>query len=233
MSRCTGVWASCGPMIQGMRCRENLLPSITLALLLAGFVAEPTPLIAGNATRSLVANQPDGLTVQVYGFPGLSPWTVRGAETEAERILRSAALRLTWIDCTSRVVSASCPSSRQSADLVARFLAKALPQATPTALGMAAGSSRDSAVAFIFYDRVAAMRTQTRSLPVMLGRVMAHEITHLLLPEEDHSQVGLMRAQWAADDLRITSWACLGVPLRSVQLMQREVLRRALARTGR
>jgi hypothetical protein len=79
-------------------------------------------------------------------------------------------------------------------------------------------------MAFIFYDRVLAWRTQTRLLPVMLGRVLAHEITHLLLPHEMHSEFGLMRGQWTMDDLEISS-ASVGLSTRSVQLMQRELRR--------
>lgn len=220
-------------MILRMTCRRRILvPALTLAFSLAGSVSKSTPRIDRDGTGFSPADQGTVvLRVRVYSFTGLSPWMLRGAETEALRMLRPVAIQLNWIDCTSRVASASCLRSPQSTDLVVRFLANALPQATPSALGIA-GSSGDVAVAFIFYDRVVAMRTHTRLLPVMLGRVMAHEITHLLLPEEDHSDVGLMRGQWAADDMRITSSACFGLPLRSVELMQREVLRRALVRTA-
>jgi hypothetical protein len=109
--------------------------------------------------------------------------------------------------------------------LIIRFLPKALPQASATALGIS-GSSADYATAFIFYERILAQRTHTHLLPAMLGRVLAHEITHLLLPQEDHSEFGLMRGHWSADDLRVTSAASLGLPARSVQFMYREALRR-------
>ncbi len=140
-------------------------------------------------------------------------------------MLGSVPIELRWIDCTSRVLSASCGSPQASTDLIIRFLLKALPQAGARTLGIA-GSSADYAAAFIFYDRILALRTHTHLLPAMLGRVLAHEITHLLLPQEDHAVFGLMRGQWSADDLRITSAACLGLSTRSVQLMHREALRR-------
>lgn len=220
-------------MIYGMRCRQKLLPAIPLVVSLAAFLSESTPLMARDAIDGSPGDQSTGvLRVRVYSFRGLSPWMLRAAETEATRMLRPVAIQLNWTDCSSRAVSAPCLLSGQSTDLIVRFLAEALPKASPSALGIA-GSSGEGAVAFIFYDRLRAMRTHGRLLPLMLGRVMAHEITHLLLPEEDHSDLGLMRGQWATDDLRITSSACLGLPLRSVELMQREVLRRALARTAR
>jgi hypothetical protein len=195
---------------------------------LAGFPSGPAALIAATATHSLVNQSTPELKIRVYGFPGLSAWVLRQAYTEAARMLRSVFIELKWVDCTSLVLSASCTSPELPTDLSVRLLAKALPQASASALGFATSSS-DYASAFIFYDRVVALRTHTRLLPTILGRVMAHEISHLLLPQGDHSDLGLMRGEWTADDLRITSSACLGLPMRSVQFMQKEALRRVLS----
>jgi hypothetical protein len=169
------------------------------------------------------------LDVLLYSFPGLSPGVLHDTEAEAARLLRQIGIEPEWIDCTSRLISARCMASPSAIDLIVRFTAKALPQASTKALGIA-GSSADYAAAFIFYDRVLVLRTSTRLLPMMLGRVLAHEIMHLLLPREEHSELGLMRGLWTVDDLRITSTACLGLPVRSVQLVPREAFRRFSAR---
>jgi hypothetical protein len=108
-----------------------------------------------------------------------------------------------------------------------RIVAGALPPATPNALGLAAWSG-DLAAAFIFFDWVAALRTSTRFVPSILGRVVAHEITHLLLGSQSHSEIGLMKGQWNADDLRTVNSAWLGLPVRSVLSMQKEARRRVL-----
>ena len=168
------------------------------------------------------------LNVLVYSFPGFSTRMLYEAEIEAMRVLHPVHMELSWIDCTSRPFPISCTSPQKPTDLVVRFIRKALPQASTSALGIA-GSTDNQGVAFVFYDRVLALRTATRSLPLMLGRVIAHELTHLLLPEQGHSDVGLMRGQWAADDLRITSSACLRLPTTSVQFMEKEALRRVLS----
>ena len=178
-------------------------------------------LTAGNNAQSLIALQStQKLTVFVYSFPGLSPSVVQGAETEAVRMLGPVPIELKWIDCTSRVPPESCWSPRVPTVLIVRFLRKALPQASARALGIA-GASADYATAFIFYDRILALRTHTKLLPAMLGRVLAHEITHLLLPEENHATFGLMRGEWSADDLVFNSTACLGLSARSVELIGR------------
>jgi len=200
--------------------------SLTLWISLAGFLTIPASCIARAASGSSAGHQPAAkLNVRVYGFQGLSAWTLQGAETEAARVLRPVNIELTWVDCDAHVPAASCVSPQGSDDLIVRFVAKALPVASDHALGIT-GSSGDAAVAFIFYDRVAAFRTHTRNLPAMLGRVVAHEITHLLLPQQGHSGMGLMRGEWAADDLQIASTKCLGLSATSVQFMQKEALRR-------
>jgi len=199
---------------------------------LAGFPSGSTALTASSATEASLGNQstPE-LKIRVYGFPGLSAWVLRGGYSEAAEMLRAVSIELKWIDCASLVLSTSCTSPELPTDLTVRILDKALPKASARALGFATLSS-DNAAAFIFYDRVVAQRTHTRLLPTILGRVMAHEITHLLLPQRDHSDLGLMRGEWTADDLRITSSACLGLPIRSVEFMQKEAFRRVLSAQG-
>lgn len=206
-------------MIDGMMCRETIL----VASLSLCFSLELGA--SGNAQSSIALQSTPELKVFVYGFPGLSTSVVQAAETEAAWILGGVLRELKWIDCTSSVLPSSCQLPQVPADLIIRFLPRALPQASATALGIA-GLSGDYATAFIFYDRIMAVRTHTRPLPGMLGRVLAHEITHLLAPQEAHAEFGLMRGQWSMDDLRMTSTACLGLSTRFVQLMHREALRR-------
>src|SRR5207302_65227 len=140
------------------------------------------------AECSLALQSTPTLNVFVYSFPGLSAWVLHGAESEAVRMLHPVGVELVWVNCISQVLPPGCRSSHPPADLIVPFLPKALPQATTAALGIA-DSSDDSAAAFIFYDRVLALRTQTRLLAPMLGRVMAHEIIHLLLPQQHHSDL--------------------------------------------
>lgn len=192
------------------------------------WIAGLTSLIAAqNPDFSPVHQSTPELKIRVYGFPGLSASVLGGAYKEATRMLESVAIQLTWVDCTARTLTPSCAAPQLPTDLTLRIIPEPLPPASTRALGMTA-STGDSAAAFIFYDRVVAQRTHTRLLPAILGRVMAHEITHILLPDQDHSELGLMRGQWSPDDLRSTSGACLGLPVRSVALMRSEALRRVL-----
>jgi hypothetical protein len=49
---------------------------------------------------------------------------------------------------------------------------------------------------YIFTPRIAVLAIGSRQpLEMLLGRVLAHEIGHLLLPGQGHSESGIMRAQ--------------------------------------
>jgi len=46
----------------------------------------------------------------------------------------------------------------------------------------------------VLYDRIAALKVTTpRTIPSLLGDVIAHELGHLLLPLPGHSADGIMR----------------------------------------
>ena len=57
--------------------------------------------------------------------------------------------------------------------------------------------------ATVFYDRVGIFSAR-KGVPInlMLGYVLAHEITHLLEGINRHSDSGLMKASWTTQDLR-------------------------------
>lgn len=184
--------------------------------------------VEGNADSLGIQSTPE-LDVLVHSSQGLPYWVIEGAEAEASRIFQPARIGLKWIDCTCRMAPAACKSRQTSSDLVIRFVPKALPPASATALAMTLRSP-DHGAAFIFYDRIAALQTSTSLLQTMLGRVLAHEITHLLLPAEEHSTYGLMRAHWRPEDLFFASTACGNLSAPLIQLLQREALRRTHAK---
>jgi len=220
-------------MIRGMICRETNVPiAISFLVVLACLASEPRPLNARSTELALVHQSTPKLNVRIYSFSAVSAWTLDAAETEAVRMLGPVFIELNWIDCTSPMPPVACMSPQLPADLIVRILPKALPNVSTLALG-AADSSDRYAAAFVFYDRVVALRTHRRVLAVMLGRVIAHEISHLLLPQQGHSEFGLMRGQWAYDDLGITTSTFPGLPAKSAQFMHNEARRRVLEASGR
>ena len=67
-----------------------------------------------------------------------------------------------------------------------------------TVVGQAA---RGTGRAYIYYSRLAfAAHQHARDVGTVLGMAIAHEVGHLLLPNNSHSIIGIMRA-----DLELTS----------------------------
>jgi len=58
-------------------------------------------------------------------------------------------------------------------------------------------------VAYVIYDRVRSFASDTAVDDMrMMGIVMAHEIGHLLLMRQSHSDTGLMRGRWQQSEFR-------------------------------
>jgi hypothetical protein len=171
---------------------------LTHCLVCVAFGAPPNP------PPSVQQSTPT-INATVYSFHGLPPWVLDGTKAEAGRIFRQVKIQVNWLDGNSEKNSASRTLAATSGELVVRLVPHALPPASTTALAMAFPSAESAGTAFVFYDRVVAMQTSGSLLQTMLGRVVAHEITHLLLPRQEHSACGLMRGDWRQDDLRFTS----------------------------
>jgi hypothetical protein len=165
------------------------------------------------------------LNIRVYSIPVLSAWVLRTAQAEAERLLRPTGVQWKWIDCAFSGLITSCELPALPSDLILRITDNKFPGKPGSAIGLTARSDGESA-GFVLLDRVAALQMEIRSLPFILGRVMAHEIVHLLLPYEKHSRRGLMRAEWSVDDLSVFNMSCFGLTKQLVHSMQIEALRR-------
>jgi hypothetical protein len=170
------------------------------------------------------------LRVRVYSIPGVSVSLLKAAEAETDRTFNNVDLRLQWVECTPEIYPSVCAAQPSASELVVRFLRGALPEASERALGI---SDATTGVAYLFYNRILSLRTHTRLLPVLLGLVMGHEISHLLLPNEPHADIGLMKGQWALDELTFLSSPKLRLERKSIEFMHQEALRRIMqARNG-
>jgi hypothetical protein len=122
----------------------------------------------------------------------------------ATAILRDSGIRAEWTDCSAtkaRVSTAhECTSALAASEVVVRILTTpgSFAPAPEHSLGFSyVNAAGPSVLASIFADAVATVAARTRVDPgVLLGRVVAHEVGHLLLGTPSHSVSGLMRAEW-------------------------------------
>jgi hypothetical protein len=157
------------------------------------------------------------LTARFYSVVDV-PSSDRVAATQvATSILRAAGIETVWNDCNNRVLATRQDTKREVCltplnpdEVVVRLLSTPGPDSVRTRRGtdrlgdahvdiaLAGGS-----LATVYVDRVARMAHAAGiDVGTLLGRVMAHEIGHLLLGTPTHGASGLMRAEWSTTLLR-------------------------------
>jgi hypothetical protein len=171
-------------------------------------------LLAGGSATAASTENPAGASVRVWisDSVGVSTDDVATAQAAADAILREAGIAPVWLQCglgaaNGRSSRALCERGVSPGEIVVRLL-QSSPQDTSrcrVTLGEAVIDTRThtGSIATVFVDRV--VRTSARAganLSRVMGRVIAHEIGHLLLGSTGHARSGLMRAAWTDRELR-------------------------------
>jgi hypothetical protein len=146
------------------------------------------------------------LVVRTYNTSTMPARDVNIAKLVAANILHRAGIETTWIACpqesNSPIAARTCTDALQTDEVMVRILRApgGKPEAATDVLGdahidVAAGTG---ALATLYVDRIAAMAgASSLDTGTLLGRVMAHEIGHLLLGTNAHQPEGIMRATWS------------------------------------
>ena len=167
-----------------------------------------------SGTRALAKNPPDTekstITLRVYDYAHVNRPALLAAEGEATRIFADAGVNARWLDCPTSHAEwdnfPNCHSAARVNDYAVRVLPKAmvaLQKKSQDQLGFAVDCEGvPHCPASIFYDRVRSLAGGASApVEILLGRVMAHEIGHLLLGENSHSRTGIMRGSWTDREL--------------------------------
>src|SRR5688572_4512993 len=195
-----------------------------------GVVLAGTFFAAFEPAVSLAAVIPDSLIARVYDNAGILAGDRARAISRAREILTRAELDIEFRDCPARSAKAHavCTVPPHAGELIVRLTRGAnRPDATPDsrALGnsLIDASTGAGTLATVFVDRIEVMADRAKADRwAMVGRVMAHEVGHLLLGTNAHSGTGLMREIWTLAELtrnRAQDWIFSGA--------QRETLREA------
>lgn len=176
------------------------------------------------------------ITLRVYDYAHMSRARLLDAERVASAILSQAGLEARWVDCPTSKAEwdnyPDCHAAWQANDFVLKVLPKTMADLLPKgkdALGSTLECSFNAVCSTsIFYHRVnsAFDGGGTASVPVLMGRAMAHEIGHLLLGENSHAAAGIMRAGWSDEDLTLAARPyLLFTPEQSSQMKSRLAVR--------
>jgi hypothetical protein len=147
------------------------------------------------------------LAVRVFDVTGISDGGLRAALSEANAVLARSGLDVSWIRCAGQdVPAAACDRPVTNGELLVRVFNRPMRDTNAVTMGYALvdPSVRHSLLASVYWNRVLAVANRADIDPMLLlGRVIAHEIGHLLLNTNHHSPAGLMRADWSQTELRL------------------------------
>jgi hypothetical protein len=161
---------------------------------IVGFTFPEAALAAGVGDSSLT------ITVQVDNYSQASPSVLVSAEREASRILGEAGLRAVWLECPMKPSTADSQGPYQKAPDATDIRLRILPAPVQNKFqDTVFGFAIHPVLATVYYDfavRRARSDDAEFEVPIILGCVIAHELGHLLLGSNSHSDTGIMQPRW-------------------------------------
>jgi hypothetical protein len=147
------------------------------------------------------------LVLRTYDLAGVPAPEMANAAQATVTVLARANIAVSWISCPRQSAGPHdrrCDEAHQPSELIVRII---------TGLaGSTSATLADSYVdidgalgtfATVYVDRVRRLAATSHIDPgTLMGRVIAHEIGHLLSGTAAHSTTGLMRPAWSASMLR-------------------------------
>lgn len=191
---------------------------------------------AGNQNPALQ------ITVQVHDYSRVPPTMLEQAERQVAGIFREAGVQIIWVANAAAGEPSLYQDELQSADRLADVAlgiftsAMARKLAFPgEKLGFALPCAPDESacIADVFYQRVEGLAARSRvPLPRVLACAVAHELGHLLLGANSHSDRGIMRAGWSPADFEAKAAASLLFTASEADLIRGHVRERMGQRTA-
>ena len=152
-------------------------------------------LIGGVSTAA--EREQAAFVLELQNRAGVPEGDVERAKAEVGRIFEDSGVGVTWGDGSDSPASGGASGGagrpRRVSVLLLNITRDSQAGAEGCALGLAVASR---STAYVFFNRlIAATQTRPVDLALVLGRAIAHEVGHVLLPPGRHSRHGLMRAE--------------------------------------
>lgn len=199
--------------------KTALRRALSVGLVLTGGLTGHSRTAAGASSEAGPA-----ITIHVYNYAGVAPEILVKAETVAMQIFRKTGLETRWVDVPLTAEKNEVSSTGHPAFTLTDIQLKILPREMSNrlglpnnVLGLAPGAGPDRRMVYVFDGQVQNLfwslwRThysccmdRPLSKAQILGHAIAHELGHLLLNQQAHSQHGIMRGDWDLADLRDAS----------------------------
>jgi hypothetical protein len=152
-------------------------------------------------------------TVQICADNAMDFGTFSRAQVVVAKIFAGIGIKIEW------AVGWRCPAGTIRLGLSNDTPAQLLPGALAYALPY------EGTHIVVFFDRVTSVADRG-FVPVLLGHVLAHEVTHILEGAARHSSEGVMKVPWTSDDYRQMAWKPLPFAQEDVDLIYRGLEKR-------
>ena len=172
-------------------------------------VIAATLTILWNVPLAAAESEAPDVRIRIHDYARIADDVLAQAQERVTDIYKTIGVQLRW-QITLCPPDPSAPAAATLTDasdfvliLLSPHMSRRLKVA-PDVLGMAVvppqGGGR---IAYVLFDRITRVARAARSdVTDVLGRVIAHEIGHLMLPDGSHSGNGLMRAEWNIKELQ-------------------------------
>jgi hypothetical protein len=160
-------------------------------MMTAGTVAAT---LFSGATAFAAQGEHMTVVLHVSDYAHLSPADLKGAEDEATRIYLTADIKMVWVNPGAAASEEYADALHLNVLLLDREMAQRKIEGGHISQDVLGRATHDTARAYIFCHRIAAAIDYSRDFRTALGRVLAHEVGHLVLPVYSHSGIGIMRA---------------------------------------
>ena len=146
--------------------------------------------------------------IRIYNYAHVPEGTLDPATVDAARIFEKSGVAVDWEVCRVRESAEvsddpACGGPVEANEFTLRIVAEestrhAADRGVPEVLGYSVISPDHLGImATVLFRRVGNLAERSgNDTSSLLGRVMAHEVGHLLLGSNGHAPIGLMRAVW-------------------------------------
>lgn len=178
------------------------------------------------------------ITIRIHNYAKVKASILLPAERAAADIFREGGVHSIWVECPdgqTELAEAGCARPVTPLDLMLNLLPRSMAQHLHFqdeifGVAMETTGKDFGFFAYVFYDSVKDCAVQRQlDLPQLLGDAIAHELAHLLLGTNSHSNHGLMRAFWSGKELLVAEQRGLSFSASETKRLQITLTARRLA----
>jgi hypothetical protein len=168
-----------------------------------------------------VASAQDSLQIRVLvnDSAGVESSVLRNAEREAGRMFDAAGIEIQWVNCAE---THECQRILGPKEFVLHIVPAGNTRSDFVFGEAFLGEDGRGQYTDVFFDRLRQTQGDV-DLAMLLGAVSAHELGHLLLGSNAHSNIGIMEPKWGADGLRRVGMGMLLFTREQARLIQARI----------